>query len=84
MNAYDLKYKYNSIDGGHFFDRSTMAFFGDTMRNYAITHHKANDVCPHVVELRRKHPVKQGMTGSAYFVLVEGKIDAAVKFNYTA
>ena len=58
--------------GSHFFDRGTMKFFGDTMANYAVsskpveveTHTRGKVLC---WELRRKRPVKYGLTDSAYF-----------------
>jgi hypothetical protein len=38
MTASDLKYLYERNNpGGHFFDRKTMRFFGDTMRNFGVT-----------------------------------------------
>ena len=58
--------------GSHYFDRETMKFFGDTMANYAVsskpveveTHTRGKVLC---WELRRKRPVKHGLTASAYF-----------------
>ena len=55
----------------HFFDRKTMQFFGDTMRNYGvrkteiITH--GDPVPVEVWELYRKRPVKHGLKSSAFF-----------------
>ena len=46
----------------HFFDRKTMAFFGDTMKNYGVTSYDEN-----TWELYRRHAVKHGMQKSAYF-----------------
>ena len=64
----------------HFFDRSSMRFFGDTMRNYGVrsavvrSHYDADGnytsaegVEIEVWELYRKRPVKHGMRDSAYF-----------------
>lgn len=45
----------------HFFDRDTMGFFGDTMKNYAVTEHAD------AYELRRKRPVKYGLMTSTFF-----------------
>ena len=56
-----------------------MRFFGDTMSNYGIKHHK---VAGHeVIELRRKKPVKHGLQESAYFMLQAGRIDAANRIS---
>ena len=46
---------------GHFFERSNMRFFGDTMKNYGC--------CDggEVWVLHRKRPVKHGAQGNAYF-----------------
>ena len=55
----------------HYFDRKTMRFFGDTMRNYgvrktAIVGHY--DPLPvEVWELYRKRPVNHGVKSSAFF-----------------
>ena len=45
----------------HFWDKKTMAFFGDTMRNFGVKKHKNG------YELYRKNPVKHGLTGSHWF-----------------
>ena len=49
----------------HFFDRKTMQFFGDTMRNYGVR--KAEIEGVDVWELYRKRPVKHGLQSSAFF-----------------
>lgn len=55
----------------HFFTRGTMKFFGDTMRNYAVSGpveiktYTGETVA--VWELRRIQPVKHGLMASAYF-----------------
>ena len=49
----------------HFFDRKTMKFFGDTMRNYGVRKAELNGVT--VWELYRKRPVKHGLKSSAFF-----------------
>lgn len=64
----------------HFFDRKTMAFFGDTMRNYGVrkttintNYDKDGDFVSEsgapreVFELYRKLPVKNGLQNSSYF-----------------
>ena len=49
----------------HFFDRKTMQFFGDTMRNYGVRKAEIEGVA--VWELYRKRPVKHGLKSSAFF-----------------
>ena len=63
----------------HFFDRKTMRFFGDTMRNYGVikvTIRVSYDRDGNYVqggqeieawELFRRRPVKHGVSKSAYF-----------------
>lgn len=64
----------------HFFERDTMRFFGDTMKNYGVrsavirTMYDASGnftchdgVSLEVWELYRKRPVKHGNQKSAYF-----------------
>ena len=59
---YDLKMFYQSENpNGHFFDRKTMSFFGDTMKNYGLR--DAGDCW----ELYRRRPVKAGLSASAFF-----------------
>jgi hypothetical protein len=75
MTASKLKYLYekNNPDG-HFFDRNTMSFFGDTMRNFGVadggkmrTMTDNGIVEIEVWDLYRKKPV-HGMHGHlAYF-----------------
>jgi hypothetical protein len=56
----------------HFFTRSTMKFFGDTMANYGVrsqpvtvdTATRTGVLC---FELYRRHPVKHGLQSSAFF-----------------
>jgi len=60
--------KYNVEQAGsepHFFTRSTMKFFGDTMSNYGCCSNTVDDAP--VWELWRKRPVKHGVQSSAYF-----------------
>lgn len=63
MTPAELKRQYKAADhiGGHFFDRKTMQFFGDTMKNFGV-----RDAGAHW-ELYRKHPVKHGVNGSHWF-----------------
>lgn len=69
--ASDLKYAVEQA--GHeqyFFTRSTMKFFGDTMKNYGVrkTWVKTYDSDKvEVYELYRRKPVKHGLNNSAYF-----------------
>ena len=55
----------------HFFDRATMRFFGDTMRNYGlrqpqpVTLYDGSTVLAY--ELFRRRPVKHGLKASAWF-----------------
>ena len=69
----------------HFFDRSTMKFFGDTMRNYGVRsttitcnynqqgQYVEGGVRVEVWELYRKAPVKHGFQAPAYFDKVSFK-----------
>lgn len=73
MTASDLKWKYQmKHPDGHFFDRETMKFFGDTMSNYGVRANTVNVVESdgNVVEcyvLYRRRATKHGLTRSAYF-----------------
>lgn len=70
--ASDLKaFVESSGNCPYFFDRKTMKFFGDTMRNYGVrgpvdveTYSQGVVKC---WELYRRHPVKHGLQDSAYF-----------------
>lgn len=72
MTASELKYRYNEKQQGHFFDRTSMKFFGDTMMNYYVARRPvfvstcSNDRVK-CWELQRKRPVKHGMSANAYF-----------------
>jgi hypothetical protein len=82
MTASDLKnlYERNNPEG-HFFDRDTMRFFGDTMRNFGVrdggkiktlTENGVAEV--EVWALYRKRPVKNGLHGHCrYFNKKEGQ-----------
>lgn len=72
MRTAELKYQVEQAGhlGAHFFERATMKFFGDTMRNYGV---RSAVVCDnlddeHLVwELYRKRPVKHGLSTPAFF-----------------
>ena len=49
----------------NFFERNTMRFFGDTMKNYGCR--KVTIGERDLYELYRKRPVKHGLSESAYF-----------------
>jgi len=49
----------------NFFNRGTMNFFGDTMRNYGVRTLKIGD--DEIFELYRKKPVNGGLFSSTYF-----------------
>lgn len=78
MTPSELKYKVQDTES-HFFDRKTMRFFGDSMRNYGVRsasivsdYDDAGNYAPNgfpveVWELYRKKPVKHGLRDSAYF-----------------
>lgn len=59
----DLKYIYQQNNpNGHFFDRKTMKFFGDTMRNFGVRRTEDGNI-----ELYRRKPVMHGLQKSHYF-----------------
>ena len=80
MTPSELKYQVEQAQNEpHFFTRSTMKFFGDSMRNYGVrvgmvtSNYNTNGeyvpegVTVKVWELYRKNPVKHGLHDSAYF-----------------
>jgi hypothetical protein len=70
MNASELKYNVETKTTSNFFSRSSMKFFGDTMRNYGVCSAEVKTWDGEKVkvwELYRKHPVKHGLDSSAYF-----------------
>lgn len=80
MNASELKYHYQAHNpDGHFFDRKTMRFFGDTMRNFGvrskpvkIRRHSGDLVTCY--ELYRRRPVKHGLQSSHFFSIDQFEI----------
>jgi hypothetical protein len=83
MTASELKYLYECNNpGGHFFDRDTMSFFGDTMCNFGVRDGGTVDTLTteginkgvEVWELYRKRPVKCGLHGyCCYFAKADGR-----------
>lgn len=71
MTASELKYNVEiNRNEPFFFDRKTMKFFGDTMRNYGVTSATIPTLSGEMVEvweLFRRKPVKHGLSSSAYF-----------------
>ncbi len=69
MNPSELKYNVEQT-GSHFFDRDSMKFFGDTMKNYGccrVVGETRDGEFLEVYQLYRKRPVKHGQTSAAYF-----------------
>lgn len=68
----DLKARVEQGSDSHFFEPSTMRFFGDTMANYGVsarpvtvtTHGGTVAEC---WQLYRRRKVRSGLSGSAYF-----------------
>lgn len=68
MTPSQLKFEYeNRHPEGFFFSRSTMKFFGDTMRNYGVRTTPALHKGVLCWELYRKKPVKHGLQTSHFF-----------------
>ena len=80
MTPSELKYQIEQTGKEqHYFDRKTMKFWGDTMKNYGVRsvtvlaqfneHGEYNEegYPTETWELYRKRPVKHGMSKSAYF-----------------
>jgi hypothetical protein len=81
MNASELKFHVEQSESdSYFFERSSMRFFGDTMRNYGVrsatirtmydaegNYAGAEGVEIEVWELYRKRAVKHGIKSSAFF-----------------
>jgi len=69
MKAYELKENVEAT-GSHFFERDSMKFFGDTMKNYGVRSAEIETWTQGKVdvwELYRIHPVKHGNQKSTYF-----------------
>ena len=78
MTPSELKYHVEKT-GEYFFSRSSMKFFGDSMKNYGVRsatiicnydekdQYHAEGIITEVWELYRKQPVKKGLKGSVYF-----------------
>ncbi len=69
MTPSELKAKVEET-GSHFFNRKTMKFFGDTMRNFAVSgpmEIETHDGKRVAYQLRRRKPVKSGICRSHYF-----------------
>ena len=62
---------YDVSPDGHYFDRETMRFFGDTMANYGTRYVKVEQhgQLRTVIELYRKRPVAHGIQASGFFSL---------------
>ena len=72
MTSSELKYQFEGMHpASYFFDRKTLAFFGDTMKNYGVRETRVttydSDAPRAVYELYRKRAVKYGLKSSAYF-----------------
>ena len=69
MTASELKMNVEAT-GSNFFDRDSMKFFGDTMKNYGVCSGKVETYTQGEVDvwvLYRKNTVKHGNDKSAYF-----------------
>lgn len=80
MTPSELKLEYQAANPtGHFFDRKTLKFFGDSMRNYGVRsvtvlaqfdedgNYVEAGIPTDVWELYRRRPSKHGLASSAYF-----------------
>lgn len=71
MNASELKYQHEAHNpGSYMFDRNTMKFFGDTMRNFYVPAQTVTIKGRECYEMRRRRPVKNGLQSSFYFDVV--------------
>jgi hypothetical protein len=69
MTKSELKYNVEQT-GSYFFTSKTMKFFGDTMKNYGVRSTTIDTYTQEKIdcwELYRIHPVKHGLSDSAYF-----------------
>ena len=92
LTASDLKFYYEQAQGGHFFTRDSMKFFGDTMANYGVraqtefvqTYHQKEPIECYVLYRRKK--TSKGMYKSAYFACsdfeVIHKAEPIPEFNW--
>lgn len=71
MTSSELRYMIDQANPtGHFFDRETMRFFGDTMKNYGVcetTIDTWSEKNVPVYELYRRKPVKNKLQASSYW-----------------
>lgn len=79
MTPSELKYHIKqSNPDTHFFDRKTMQFFGDSMKNFGCRkvevvtdfqngQYIEGGITVEAFELYRKHPAKHGLKSSYYF-----------------
>lgn len=72
MTPSELKYNIEQSENApYYFTRSSIKFFGDTMKNYgcrfAWVEHNTSGKTVECWELYRKHLVKHGNQSSAYF-----------------
>lgn len=75
MTPSQLKAEYlKHHQGGHYFNRGTMKFFGDTMANYRVID-RGN-----VWELARRSPVSHGLKHSCYFSKID--YDSCTDLDY--
>lgn len=75
MTPSQLKAKYLTHNpDGHYFQASTMRFFGDTMKNYRVID-RGN-----VWELARRSPVMHGLKHSCYFSKID--FDSCTELSY--
>lgn len=75
MTKTELKRNVESA-GSHFFERSSMKFFGDTMANYYVPKQpvqvkQRDGSLVQCWELQRRKPVIHGLNKSAYFSCVD-------------
>jgi len=66
MTKSELKYRVEQT-GSHFFERSSMRFFGDTMANYGVNSKPVDVNGVSCWRLYRKKPVLHGLMSSVYF-----------------
>jgi hypothetical protein len=66
MTKSGLRYHVENT-GSHFFDRTSMRFFGDTMANYYVPKKPVQVGGVNCWALQRVHPVKGGLSGTTYF-----------------